>query len=451
MQTNTVIQQQRQFFNEYHTRTYDYRIMQLSKLKHLLIENEQAIYLALKKDLNKSEFEVYISEYSLVMNELNMAIKKLKKWIKPKRVRTPLSHFPCKSFCVYEPLGTVLILSPWNYPFQLTMVPLIGAMAAGNTAMLKTSKNSPCTSKLIHDLINTNFDHKTLYVFDVDTPYDEVLEPQYDYIFFTGSTSVGKTIMESASRYLTPFTLELGGKSPCIIDKEVDLAITCRRIVFGKLMNAGQTCIAPDYCIVHQAIADDFIVALKKAFDDICTDYIENETFPKIINQKQFDRLVSIINQSSVAYGGKYDALKRKIEPTIIYPVKLTDAAMKEEIFGPLLPIIIYQDIAHCIAQINAHPKPLACYIYTNRKHIYTQFINEVTYGGGCINDCLMHIGNHHLPFGGVGNSGQGRYHGYASFLTFSNEKSIVRNTLKFDLPLRYHQKYLKFIKRIMH
>lgn len=450
MNLTTVIQDQKLFFMSATTLSYTHRISTLTTLKTLLIKNQDAIYAALKSDLNKSNFESFLSEYALVLNELNHTLSQLKKWMKPQKMKTPLSLFPSKSFTLHEPYGVVLIMSPWNYPIQLTLSPLIGAIAAGNTVIIKTSKSCVATSSLLYKLLNETFNQHLVYVIDQSVDYETILNQTYDYIFFTGSPSIGQIVAKKALDHFTPYTLELGGKSPCFIDELTDLKTTCKRIVFGKLMNAGQTCIAPDYFLVDEKITGLFITELISAITAVYPDAINHPDYPCIINEKHFNRLNDLIKNSTVLYGGETNPVTRKIAPTILGKVSFNDLVMQEELFGPLFPIISYTNIDEVITSVLSLPKPLACYVFSKKQAYIQTILNRISFGGGCINDCLMHISNDQLPFGGVGQSGSGRYHGYHSFKTFSNEKGLIKNTLLFELPFRYHKKYSALISRIM-
>ncbi len=448
-----ILTNQKQFFNTNKTKDIQFRIRQLKNLKSALLENENKILDALSKDLNKSYSEGFMSEMAIVYGEINLALKNIKKWSKPKKVKGSLSTFPSSNYIYKEPYGTVLIMSPWNYPINLTFCPLVAAMASGNCSMIKCSRNSSHTSNIIHEIINSTFSKEYIYCIDFLSDYDEVLNQKYDYIFFTGSPRVGKKVMKVASNNLIPVILELGGKSPCIIDKSANLKLAAKRIAWGKFLNAGQTCIAIDYIVISREVKNAFIqelvLEINKNYDFNSYDY------PKIINQQHFERLLKLILTEKDVIGGKVDSLNHKIEPTIFINSNFDHEIMKEEIFGPLLPIIEYDDLDDVINKIKLLEKPLACYVFTNDKIVENKIINSLSYGGGCINDVIVHCTNHHLPFGGVGFSGYGNYHGEHGFNSLSHQKAIVKSSKFLDLPFRYKpfddNKLKKFRKLFRH
>ena len=434
-----VLKKQREFFNSGKTKNVEFRLEHLKKLKKIILSNEEEIKKALKLDLNKSASESYMTEIGMTLSELTFAIKHVKKWSKNKRVGTPLAHFPSKSFISKEPYGVVLILSPWNYPFMLLIEPLIGAIAAGNTVVLKPSEFAPNTANVIEKIIRECFnkDYVTVVQGDKDVS-QSLIEKKFDYIFYTGGTKVGKIVMQEASKNLIPVTLELGGKSPCIIDKKYNMHLAAKRLLFGKLLNAGQTCIAPDYLLVDKEIKKEFIKELKNVLNEyLGEDKINNNDYPKIINERHFDRILNLMNGEKILIGGKYDKDLLKIEPTILDNPKIDSKVMNEEIFGPILPIITYKSIDEAIKYIKKFEKPLALYMFTNDKKIQKKIMDEVSFGGGCINDTIIHIANSNMGFGGVGYSGIGNYHGKRSFDTFSHERSITKK-YSLDLPMRY-------------
>ena len=434
-----VLKKQREFFNSGKTKNVEFRLEHLKKLKKIILSNEEEIKKALKLDLNKSASESYMTEIGMTLSELTFAIKHVKKWSKNKRVGTPLAHFPSKSFISKEPYGVVLILSPWNYPFMLLIEPLIGAIAAGNTVVLKPSEFAPNTANVIEKIIKECFnkDYVTVVQGDKDVS-QSLIEKKFDYIFYTGGTKVGKIVMQEASKNLIPVTLELGGKSPCIIDKKYNMHLAAKRLLFGKLLNAGQTCIAPDYLLVDKEIKKEFIKELKNVLNEyLGEDKINNNDYPKIINERHFDRILNLMNGEKILIGGKYDKDLLKIEPTILDNPKIDSKVMNEEIFGPILPIITYKSIDEAIKYIKKFEKPLALYMFTNDKKIQKKIMDEVSFGGGCINDTIIHIANSNMGFGGVGYSGIGNYHGKRSFDTFSHERSITKK-YSLDLPMRY-------------
>lgn len=435
-----ILQKQRQYFESGATKDVSFRIEKLKILKRAVLDNKQDILSALYKDLKKPEFEAVSSEILMVAQELNYAIKKLPSFAKPKKVKTPLTHFPAESFIYNEPYGLVLIIGPWNYPFQLVIDPLIGAISAGNCAVVKPSEYASNTSRIIAEIINENFEEDFIVVFEGGQDISSaLLKEKFDYMFFTGSLPVGKIVMKTAAENLTPVTLELGGKSPCVIDKNVNIEVAAKRIVWGKFFNAGQTCVAPDYVAVHKDIKKDFLENAKK---NIISFYGENPKvsldFARIINEKHFDRLINLMKGGSIAEGGEYDKESLYISPTIIDKVKWDDPIMKEEIFGPILPVIEYDDLSNLILNIKKFPKPLALYIFSNDKNIQEKIIKDTSFGGGCVNDVLTHLANPNLPFGGIGESGMGAYHGIANFETFSHRKSVLNKPFFMDINLRY-------------
>ncbi len=435
---------QRDFFATGKTKDYEYRVAQLNKLLQLIQDHDQMIMDAVKADLRKPDIEVFGSEILVTLSDIKYVLKHLKAWMKPKKVGTPINLFPSSSYIYTDPLGVVLIVAPWNYPFGLTISPLIGAIAAGNCAILKPSEHTPHTSKAIAELINNNFDPSYISVIEggIDTN-QALLAEKFDHIFFTGGTAIGKIVMEAAAKHLTPVTLELGGKSPCIVDAECDLDLTAKRIIWGKFYNAGQTCVAPDYLLIHKdiksALVERLITYVTTFFGD---NPQQSPDFGRIVNERQFDRLANLLASSApdskILIGGQSDRGDRFIAPTIIDQVDATSPLMAEEIFGPILPILEYDQLAEAIAFINSQPKPLALYLFSTNKRVQAQVARDVSYGGGCFNDTIMHLGNPELPFGGVGNSGMGAYHGKSSFDTFSHRKSVLKNSFKFDLKWRY-------------
>jgi aldehyde dehydrogenase (NAD+) len=431
-----LVNKQKTYFKTDVTKSYEFRLEQLNKLKQMIVNNQSKIEKALNSDLNKSSFEAYTTEVGFVILSLNEAIKKLSKWMKTKRARSGIIMMGSGSFIQPEPRGTILIIGPFNYPFQLVIEPLIGAIAAGNTAILKPSKYTPATSELLEKLIAETFDEEYIKVVQGQADItSELVKQKLDYIFFTGSTRVGQLIYEQAAKNLTPVTLELGGKSPTIVDETADLGLAARRIAFGKFSNAGQTCIAPDYIYVHESVKVPFIKELKNAIDSF---YNDKATFGRIVNQLHFKRLEALIEKDKVVHGGKSVERELYIQPTILEGVEWKDKVMQEEIFGPILPILTYKNLDNVIAELREKDKPLALYIFTKSKENKDKVFKSLSFGGGAVNDTIMHVANSHLPFGGVGASGIGSYHGKTSFDTFSHFKSyVVKNTL-FDLKLLY-------------
>ncbi|PYG90359.1 aldehyde dehydrogenase (NAD+) [Ruminiclostridium sufflavum DSM 19573] len=381
-----------------------------------------------------------MTEVGFTLNEIDFMIKNIRRLAKYRRVKTPLMLAGGSSHIAPEPYGTVLIIGPWNYPFQLVMLPLAGAIAAGNCAVVKPSELSPNVAGIITKIINKNFDNE--YIFSAEGGIEmseQLLAQKFDYIFYTGSTTVGRIVMEAAAKNLTPVTLELGGKSPCIVDKDTNLDNAARRIAWGKLLNCGQTCVAPDYLFVHKEIRDEFIKKLINTSEAFYgSNPIKNEQYSKIINERHFNRLLSLIDKQNIIYGGNYDKERLKISPTVIYPVTKDSKIMQDEIFGPVMPIMEYENIDEVIGYINDRPKPLALYFFSKDKGRIRRVLKETSSGGVCINDTVNHIASAGLPFGGVGDSGMGSYHGRATFDTFSHKKSILKSQLIFDLEMKY-------------
>ncbi|MEG1964839.1 MAG: aldehyde dehydrogenase [Oscillospiraceae bacterium] len=441
MNFNGIVNLQREYFKSGATKSYDTRIKSLLILKNIIINHQNEIELALKKDLNKSPTEAFLTEISTVLDELSYMIKNLSKLMKNKSVSTPIVQFYSKSFISPEPYGVTLIMSPWNYPFYLTFAPLIGALAAGNTVIIKPSDYAANTSALIKTLIETYFPPK--YVSVVIGGREEnkaLLEEKYDYIFFTGSPSVGKLVMTKAAVNLTPISLELGGKSPCIIDKTANIKLAAKRIAFGKHLNAGQTCIAPDYILIDKSIKNEFIRYYKQyVYEFFGEEPLKSNELCKIINEKHFNRLINLMKNETIVFGGEFDENTRQISPTLLDNITFDSKIMQEEIFGPIMPLISFNFLDEALDYITSNHKPLALYLFSNSKVNQKNIMSICSFGGGCINDTIMHIANSNLPFGGVGNSGMGAYHGKYSFDTFSHFRGILKKTTLFDIPLRYY------------
>ena len=422
-------------------KNYKYRIKLLKALKNNILEMEDEIYDALKLDLNKSKEESYMCEIGLVLNEISYMIKNCRKFSKIKKVKTSLSQFPAKSYKIPSAYGSVLIISPWNYPFLLAIQPLVDAISAGNSIVVKPSEISVNTGLVVEKLISKTFNESEAFVvLGGRETCSFLLEQNFDYIFFTGSSNVGKIVLQKAAENFTPTTLELGGKSPCIVDKTANIQLSAKRIIFGKLLNAGQTCVAPDYIYCHESIKDNLVEELKKqVIIQYSNDPINNENYPKIINQNHFNRLQSLIKSKNVLFGGKCDETCLKIEPTLM-SATFESSCMKEEIFGPILPIVTFKTTEEAIKTINSMDKPLALYIFSQSKKVSQDFINNCDFGGGCINDTVVHLSSPNLSFGGIKTSGMGAYHGKAGFDTFTHYKSIMDKKTWLDLPIRYQK-----------
>lgn len=456
MQIEKLVNAQKQYFQTHETFPVGFRIQMLKKLYSSIKARESEILTALQTDLGKSATEAYMCEIGMTLSELSYQIKHIHKWSRTKRYPTSLANFPAKSFTVQEPYGCVLIMSPWNYPFMLCMEPLIGALAAGNCCIVKPSAYSPATSAVIKLILEEVFEPQYVAVVEGGRQENqELLEQRFDYIFFTGGVSVGKYVMKKASEHLTPVTLELGGKSPCIITADCNLKLAATRVAFGKYLNCGQTCVAPDYCLVDEQIHDQFVMLLLEQIKAMYGENpLANASYGKIINHKHYDRLLGLIEPSKVIYGGTCNERALKIAPTVLTNVHPEDAIMQEEIFGPLLPILTYKDIKEAKAFVTQREKPLALYLFTSNKEIEQYFVKYVSYGGGCINDTIVHLATSEMGFGGVGNSGMGSYHGKKSFDTFSHEKSLLKKYCWLDLPMRYQPYkpiYDKLIRMFLH
>ncbi|MGI6713726.1 MAG: aldehyde dehydrogenase [Bacilli bacterium] len=455
MDIQNIVLQQKKFFATGKTLSYEFRINALKKLEQAIKKYEKDIYQVLRADLGKSEFEAYLTEVGMVYSGLHHTMKKLKKWMKPEKVRTPLANFRGSSYRQPSPYGNALIMSPWNYPILLTLDPLVFALAAGNTAVVKPGSYSKNVSELLAKMLGEIFPSEYVaVVLGGRKENTELLDQKFEYIFFTGSTTVGRLVQEKASVHLTPITLELGGKSPTIIDATADIQLAAQRTVFGKFLNCGQTCVAPDYFLVHKAIHKEFVAAVKheivKQFGE---EPLKNENYGKIINTKHYERLLGLINQEKVVIGGKGNPETNQIEPTVLDNVTLDDAVMGEEIFGPIMPIIVFEKDEE-IEEIIAHnPTPLAFYLFTKRKDFAKYLTRKVSFGGGCINDVIVHLATNNMPFGGVGESGMGAYHGKWGFDTFTHYKSIHKKEAWPNLTIRYQpytKKKLNLVKKFL-
>ena len=435
-----IIEEQKIFFRTGKTNTEDFRKKALIKLKNSIKKYRDDILYALKMDLNKSTTESYISEIANVYGEIDFALKNLSDWMKDKSEITNIEAAPAKSFTRYEPLGLTLVISPWNYPFLLAIDTIVNAISSGNTIILKTSRKAFYTSKIIKKILDDSFDRSFIYCIDNEkVSHDELLSYKYDHIFFTGSSKVGRIIMEKASKNLSKVTLELGGKSPCIVDESANLKFAAKRIIWGKLLNSGQTCVAPDYLLVHKDVKGELLRLMKQAIFEFFGDRaIENPDYPRIIDRKALYRLVSLMEGQDIYTGGLYNSKTLKIEPTIIDNVDFSNKIMKEEIFGPILPVIEYEDIFNVIEKLKFMDKPLAMYVFSEDQDHIDRLTYDLSSGGVCINDTIMHLSNPNIEFGGVGESGTGGYHGKYGFMNFSNRKSIMIRSNNIDINLKY-------------
>lgn len=435
-----IINEQKIFFRTGLTNTEDFRKKALVTLKNSIDKYKEEIIYALKMDLNKSSTESYISEIASAYAEIDFSLKNLSNWMKDTREITNMEAMPAKSFTRYEPLGVTLVISPWNYPFLLAINPIVNAISSGNTVILKTSKKSSYTSKIIKKLLDESFDRAFIYCVDNEkVSHDELLSYKYDHIFFTGSQKVGKIIMKKASENLTKVTLELGGKSPCIVDESANLKFAAKRIIWGKLLNSGQTCVAPDYLLVHKDVKKELLRLMKQTILEFYGDRaLENPDYPRMIDKNSFERLINLMEGQNIYTGGLYNSKTLKIEPTIIDNVDFSNKIMQEEIFGPILPVIEYNDIFKIIEKLKFMDKPLSMYIFSEDKEHIDRLTYDLSSGGVCINDTIMHLTNPNLEFGGVGESGMGGYHGKFGFMNFSNRKSIMIRSNNIDIKIKY-------------
>ena len=441
----------RKFFESGDTRNVSFRKKQLRLLRKAIRKNEDAIMEALARDLKKPPFESYAGEIGILYTEIRHVLRHLRSWSRKREVKTPIIHFYSTSAVRYEPYGVVLIIGPWNYPFQLVIAPLIAAIAAGNCAVIKPSELAPATSRLVAKIIRETFDDNYIAVIEGGVgETGSLLKEKFDYIFFTGGTAVGKIIMRAAAEQLTPLTLELGGKSPAIVDEDAHLPTAARRLCWGKFFNAGQTCLAPDYLLVHKTIKSAFIAELKKTIVEFYGDYPRaSKDYARIVNEKHFDRIMALLEGTKVIHGGESERKNRFIAPTLVDGATLKDPIMREEIFGPLLPIMSFGKIDDAIAIVNRLPRPLALYYFSKSAKKQEKVLAETSSGGGCINDTVSHVGSQELPFGGIGDSGMGRYHGKSGFETFSHQRGILTRENLIDMKLRYppYNKRVRLLK----
>ncbi|MBN2348886.1 MAG: aldehyde dehydrogenase [Bacteroidales bacterium] len=433
-----IVDSQKAFFRSNQTRDVHFRINQLKKLKNILKENEQDLYKSIYSDFKKSSYETYVSELAHVYHEINMACKKVKKWSRIKKAKTNIMNLPAKSYVVPQPLGVVLVISSWNFPYMLSLVPVVSALAAGNTAVLKPSELPESSSHILAQLINKNFNPEYLKVVEGGIPETtELINQKFDKIFFTGSIAVGKIVYEAAAKNMVPVTLELGGKNPAIFTENCNLKTGVKRLIWAKFLNAGQTCVAPDYVLVHKSVKKEFLKLAISEIEKSRFSY-ENSNYVQIINDQHIKRLIRLMDQMQIHYGGGYDLESRHIDPTILTEVTFEDHIMQEEIFGPILPVIEYENIDAAIAQIKSKPSPLACYLFTNDSTIKNKFRHEISFGGGAINEAVMQFINSNLPFGGIGPSGMGSYHGEYGFKNFTHYKSILDRPTWFESNIKY-------------
>lgn len=448
-----LIADQRDFFSTEQPHSYDFRLAQLQKLKQVIVERQDDIVAAVNADLGRPALEAYFEIGAL--SEIDLALKKLKSWMKPQRVAASVQVFPASAWIQPDPLGVVLIIAPWNYPFSLLITPLVGAIAAGNCAILKPSEHAPHTSKVVAKMLKDTFPENYIAVVEGEADTSQrLLAEKFDHIFFTGGTAIGREVMKAAAEHLTPVTLELGGKSPCIVDADIHFEHAAKRIAWGKFINAGQTCVAPDYLLIDRSIKAKFLTYLKQAIHSFYgEDPAASPDFGRMIHQRHFNRLTSFLDNGTTILGGQTDPETRYIAPTLLDDITWQDPIMQEEVFGPILPIVTYDNLNEAIAQVNARPKPLALYFFSTNQQKQQQVLSSTSSGGACINETVLHLGLLTLPFGGVGNSGMGSYHGKASFDTFSHHKSVLKHAFWLDLGWRYAPytaKRLEQIKKII-
>ncbi|HMX60527.1 MAG TPA: aldehyde dehydrogenase [Chitinophagales bacterium] len=449
----STIDKQRDYFESNATRDVDFRIQQLKNFKKALQHHESAIFEALQADFRKSNFETYATELGIIYDEVNCMLKHVKKWATPELVKDSIVNFPSRNYIYHDPYGVCLIIGAWNYPLQLTLAPVVGAIAAGNTCIIKPPRAAIHTYHIIEKIISDTFNDNYIAVLDEHSDNAEMLAHRYDYIFFTGGVEIGRTIARAAAEFLTPTTLELGGKSPCIVDKHADIEVAARRIAWGKYLNGGQTCVAPDYLLLHESVKEKFYKAFTKTVKEFYGNNPQDSAdYPRIINDRHFKRIAAMITDGNIIVGGKTDAETRYISPTLIEIDSLAHPLMNDEIFGPVLPVLTINSIDDAIHIIKQYEKPLAFYLFSNNYSNQQKYLQTIQFGGGCINDTISHLANHELPFGGIGNSGSGAYHGKASFDTFSHKKSICHKVTWPDVPLRYppYNGKLMLIKQVM-
>ena len=440
MEISQLIEAQRRFVRGGGTRSLAFRELMLDALARGIRDMEPEIHAALAADLGKSAFEAYMCETGMVLSEIRYMKAHLRKFAAPRRVRTPMAQFPARSYVLKEPYGCVLIMSPWNYPFMLTLEPLVDALAAGNTAILKPSAYSPATSALLQRLVSQVFPRELVAVVEGGREENQqLLEQKFDYIFFTGGTAVGRLVLQKAARHFTPVTLEMGGKSPCIVDETADLSVAAKRIAFGKYLNCGQTCVAPDYLLIHRSVMERFLPLLYQAIRDMYgDDPLQSPDYGRIVNRRHYDRITEILDGEALLFGGQRSPDTLQIAPAVVGPVSPEGPAMGQELFAPILPVLPYENLRQAVDFIASRPKPLALYLFSRNPGTIGYVQSSLSFGGGCVNDTIIHLATSEMGFGGVGMSGMGSYHGRQGFDTFTHEKSMVRKGCWLDIPLRY-------------
>ena len=453
MNFQDILTEQRELFKSQKTKNLNFRKIYLEKLKEVLIKNEDLLYEAIYKDFGKSKFDTFTTEISFVLKDIDYFLKNMNALSKPKRVRTNLANQLGSSKIHSDPLGCTLVIGAWNYPYQLSLSPMVAALAAGNTCILKPSEIAENSMKAMAKIINENFPKEYLFVSEGGVAeVTEILKLKFDKIFFTGSPKVGQIVYEAAAKHLTPVTLELGGKSPAIVTSSANFEVAAKRIVWGKFLNAGQTCVAPDYILVDEKVKDSFLDTLKSYIQKF-NYQPDSEHYTSIINERNFNRLIKLIDQEKIFFGGKTDSSIKYIEPTILQDVTWDNAVMQEEIFGPILPVLTFKNFNQALLQIAENEKPLSAYLFTNNSEEKENFVSKISFGGGCINDVIMHLSNDYLPFGGVGNSGIGNYHGKFGFEAFSHQKSILERATWGEPDIKYppySDKKLNWIKKLL-
>ncbi len=452
MTIHEMVKMQREAYASAPPPTYRERMAALCALRTAVEKNEAAVLDALKKDLNKTAHEAYMTEIGMVLSEITDAQRHLKRWMRPMRKAPSVGQIPAQARMYKEPYGVVLIMAPWNYPFQLSLSPLVGALAAGNRCIVKPSNYAPETASILSKIITEAFEPSLVsVVLGGRAENSSLLDEKFDYIFFTGGVTVGRLVLEKAAQHVTPVTLELGGKSPVIVEKTADIALAAKRIAFGKCLNSGQTCVAPDYCLADESIRDELLKALAAQMREMFGDALHNDAWPRMVNEKHYRRVLGLIENQTVYYGGH--GADGRIEPTVLTDVSPDSPVMREEIFGPVLPVLTYTSLDQAVRFIREREKPLALYLFTEDKAVQEKILSDVSFGGGCINDTIIHLASSGVPFGGVGQSGMGRYHGKSSFDTFTHEKTVVKKCGAFCMPLMYPpftEQKLNLLKKVL-